>query len=80
MTYHDPVHDPVAVPGYSNGIIRSTSSPVREFTDRGDLPPGNKELANDWFTIGDKRYNVHPFRADFGGYPIRWIEQGDQNV
>lgn len=67
-------YDPTPVIGYSEGLIISDDPPVREFTDRGDLPKGNKANPNDWFYIETRRFNVHPFRSDLGGYPIRWIE------
>lgn len=69
-------YDDTPVVGYPEGIIVASPNikPDREFTDRGDLPKGNKQNANDWFTIGDTRYNVHPYSHQFGGYPVRWIE------
>ncbi len=68
-------YDPTPVEGYQLGIVASNERPKRVMTDRGDHPPGNRMLANDWFTIGTKRYNVHPYRSDFDGYPVRMIEE-----
>jgi len=71
-------HDPAAVEGYPQGIIRSNDMPpFRHFTDRGDEPEGNLNNPNDWFEIGELFYNVHPYRADLGGYPVRWIDAED---
>lgn len=58
-------YDDKPVVGYSYGLIRSNKSPER-ITANGN--------SNDWFILGNKRYNVHPHRADLGGYPVRWIE------
>ena len=63
-------HDPSPVTGYSHGLIISPSSPVREVTKTAD----GRDNRNDWFYINDQRFNVHPFRSDLGGYPVRWIE------
>lgn len=60
--------------GYGEGLITSDEPPKREWSDRGDMPKGNNALSNDWFTIESTRYNVHPYRKDLGGYPVRWIE------
>ena len=59
------VYDSTPVVGYSDGVVHSTVSPER-ITINGN--------PNDWFTIGDKRYNVHPYDSHIGGYPVRWIE------
>ncbi len=67
-------HDDTPILGYRDGIIFITSNerPRRVMTDRGDLPKGNKQNANDWFTIGEMNFNVHPYRSDLKGYPVRW--------
>ena len=67
-------YDNTPVVGYPEGVIITSSDvrPRRVMTDRGDMPKGNKQNANDWFTIGDTHYNVHPYRRQFGGYPVRW--------
>ncbi len=65
-TYHK---EPVV--GYGDGLIKSDESPehtVEKFND------DRNDNHNNWFTIGDTRYNVHPYRSDFGGYPVRWTE------
>lgn len=67
-------YDPTPVEGYYYGIVKSNEAPTRVWTDRGDMPKGNKALCNDWFSIGDTKYNVHPFRFDLAGYPVRWKE------
>ncbi len=64
-------YDSKAVTGYSEGLIISDSKPEKEVTRYPDNRPDN---VNHWFTIGALRYNVHPHRADFGGYPVRWFE------
>lgn len=69
-----PIHLPDPIAGYHAGIIQSDKSPVTEYTDRGDQPAGNMQNGNDWFYINNSRYNVHPYRFDLNGYPVRWIE------
>ena len=60
-------YDSTPVIGYRDGLIKVTSNelPAR-------ITVGTN--SNDWFYIGLRRYNVHPFRSDLGGYPVRWIE------
>lgn len=71
----NPRYDSTPVVGYGEGLVISPDErPVTEYTDRGDMPPGNNANANSWFYIGERKYNVHPFRADLGGYPVRWSE------
>lgn len=65
-------YNPRPVEGYREGVIVSDVAPERVMTDHGAYPPGNKLLGNDWFTIDGTHYNVHPYRTDFGGYPVRW--------
>lgn len=59
--------DPVV--GYSEGIIKA-SDPKIEGMERPTRIDNN-----DWIIIGQFRFNVHPFRLDLGGYPVRWIER-----
>ncbi len=66
-------YDGTPITGYGAGLITSDTPPRRVMTDRGDLPKGNKQNPNDWFTIDDLHYNVHPFDKTLGGYPVRWI-------
>jgi len=73
----DAVYVSEAVEGYYLGIVRTKMKPFRHYTDLGSKPKGNRGLANDWFEIGGKFYNVHPYRVDFLGYPVRWIESTD---
>lgn len=63
-------HDATPVTGYRDGIIISDTTPRREATKGGD----GRENLNDWFYIDGQRFNVHPYRSDFGGWPIRWTE------
>lgn len=67
-------YDKTPVVGYPEGVILASPNirPRRVMTDRGDMPKGNKQNANDWFTIGDTHYNVHPYVHRFNGYPVRW--------
>ena len=65
-------YNPTPVEGYRDGIVVSDTAPDRVYTDRGDLPAGNKANDNSWFTIDGVHYNVHPHRRDLGGYPVRW--------
>ena len=59
------------VKGYRDGLIISDTRPDRVITHYDD---NRGDVSNDWFTIDDRRYNVHPYRADLGGYPVRWSE------
>ena len=69
--------DSTPVVGYREGIVIVTGNevPERICTEHGGFAPGNRLNINDWFTIGESRYNVHPYRSDLGGYPVRWVEQ-----
>ncbi len=60
-------YDATPVIGYGEGTVKSgrADSAVR------------RENNNDWITIGRFIFNVHPYRPDFGGYPVRWIETYD---
>ena len=61
------LYSPVPVIGYSEGlIIAGNETPTRTYSER---------TSEDWFVINDYHFNVHPFRYDLGGYPVRWIEQ-----
>lgn len=68
------IYYPARIEGYSEGMIKANFNPTVERTDRGDLPKGNNQNINHWFTIGDTRYNVHGYRPDLHGYPVRWRE------
>lgn len=51
------------VTGYPNGlVIAENESPI--FSDN-----------NHWFYIGGLKINVHPYRRDLGGYPVRWTQK-----
>jgi hypothetical protein len=54
-------YNPTPVPGYGDGLVKSTEAPFRYDN-------------NDWIQIGEHYFNVHPYRSDFDGYPVRWIE------
>ena len=54
------------VTGYGDGLITGNATPERIAN-------------NDWIVVGDFRFNVHPFRSDLGGYPVRWIETNDDD-
>lgn len=58
-------YNPSPVIGYPCGLIISDSKPIR-FS------------SNNWFRFGGKQYNVHPYRDDLGGYPVRWIENHER--
>ena len=64
-------YSPTPVIGYSEGLIISDAKPTRIVTHDDD---NRGDVSNDWFTIDNVRYNVHPFRNDLGGYPVRWRE------
>ncbi len=64
-------YDNKPVVGYSEGLIISDSKPEKEVTRYSDNRPDN---VNHWFTIGATRYNVHNYRSDLRGYPVRWFE------
>ena len=64
-------YNPAPVPGYSEGLVVSKDRPDRIITHYDD---NRGDVSNDWFTFLGKRYNVHPYRSDLGGYPVRWIE------
>lgn len=68
------VYDANSIVGYGDGLIKSDELPAGEFTDRGDLPKGNRKNYNLWFYLDNKRYNVHPYRRDLCGWPVRWVE------
>ena len=60
-------YDSTPVIGYSEGLV---IAPGRETPTR-IVVAGNPNL---WFYIDLRRYNVHPYREDLGGYPVRWSE------
>ncbi|MCK5496371.1 MAG: hypothetical protein KAI41_07675 [Hyphomicrobiaceae bacterium] len=62
---HETQYNPAPVIGYGDGLITGNASPVRLEN-------------NDWIFLGDFRFNVHPFRSDLGGWPVRWIETRDE--
>ena len=64
------VHNPTPVTGYSEGVVVSEVAPIactETFDD--DRHPNT----NHYFRIGDEFFNVHPYRSDLGGYPVRWV-------
>ena len=61
---HLNAYDNKAVIGYGDGLVTGPGTPSR--IDN-----------NDWIVIGMFRFNVHPYRDDLGGYPVRWIEEAD---
>jgi len=69
---------PEPVIGYSEGLIVTTCNEqpaqIRTPNPDGKSSPLH-DVVDDWFYIGQRRYNVHPFRADLGGWPVRWHEQ-----
>jgi hypothetical protein len=52
--------------GYGDGLVT------------GQVTPSRIEN-NDWIVIGNFRFNVHPYRDDLGGFPVRWIETADDH-
>lgn len=48
--------------GYDDGLIVTEQEPIM-------TPQGNLK-----FIVGDRIYDVHPFRSDLGGYPVRWSQ------
>ncbi len=54
-------YDSTPVIGYGDGLITSDRAPVQI---RNNLK----------FFIDGRVYDVHPFRKDLGGYPVRWHE------
>ena len=58
------------VTGYQDGIIVSDTAPRKIATS---LPDGARNI-NLWFTIETTHYNVHPYREDLRGYPVRWFQ------
>lgn len=61
---HENTYDSTPVIGYGDGLVKGQGAPSR--IDN-----------NDWIVIGMFRFNVHPYRSDLGGYPVRWIEEAD---
>lgn len=62
---------PAPITGYRDGLVRSDVKPtlcVETFDD--DRPPN----PNLYFLIAGRFYNVHPYRADLGAYPVRWSQ------
>lgn len=58
-------YDNTPVIGYGEGLIKVT---------RGERPiltaTGNRK-----FHLDGYEYDVHPYRSDLGGYPVRWREE-----
>lgn len=54
-----------SVIGYPDGMIK---------TRGGEKPITSKKL-NLYFIIGELAYDVHPYRSDLGGWPVRWSEK-----
>jgi len=63
------IYNPEPVEGYDRGLIVTDTNPERIVEEGGNGP-----VSNDWFYLGTVRYNVHPYRRDLGGYPVRWFE------
>jgi len=57
-------YDPTPAIGYSQGRI--VDAKVRPFQS----PTGNY-----YFVIDDMAYDVHPFRSDLGGWPVRYSQR-----
>jgi len=61
--------------GYPEGRVISDVAPVACTEHFNDNRPSN---TNHYFRIegstGARYFNVHPYRTDIGGYPIRWID------
>jgi hypothetical protein len=68
-------YDKTPVVGYGEGLVISDVAPIVCVTQFND---GRPENVSHWFRIeGATRaryFNVHPYRSDLGGYPVRWIE------
>ncbi len=65
------------VVGYSDGIIKPEpgQQPQRCYSYHAD----ERVNPNDWFCLdagagGITYFNVHPYRSDLGGYPVRWTQ------
>ncbi len=58
-------YDPTPIVGYGEGLVTGDAVPVREDN-------------NDWIYIGEYVFNVHPYRSDLKGWPVRWIDR-DKN-
>ena len=58
----DTTYDPTPATGYGDGVVKGLVTPVV------------RQDNNDWIYLGELRFNVHPYRSDLGGYPVRWIE------
>jgi len=68
-------YDKTAVPGYRAGRIITDDKPVQIRTPNPDGKPSPLyDIVNDWFEVDGRYFNVHPYREDLGGYPVRWIE------
>ena len=66
-------YDGEPVIGYGDGIVKADNSKGQGDEELIEQP--RRIDNNDWIVIGRFRFNVHPFRADLGGYPVRWIEE-----
>lgn len=69
-------YDKTPVPGYRAGRILTDEKPVQVRTPNPDGKASPLyDVVNDWFEIDGQYFNVHPYRSDLEGYPVRWIEQ-----
>lgn len=65
-------YKPTPVIGYPDGTIESDEQPIMVRTPNSDGKPSPMyDNVNYYFVIDDVFYNVHPFRSEFGGYPVR---------
>ena len=64
-------YDSMPVTGYSEGIVISDVAPISCTEHFNDNRASNTNL---YFKIGNQYFNVHPYRSDLGGYPVRWID------
>jgi hypothetical protein len=62
-------YDSTPVVGYGEGLV------ISDRKEEADFPAIDAD-GNNWMVIVDAvEFNVHPYREDLGGYPVRWILQ-----